>query len=78
LDALGVSDVRALVERVCNLFGQTVPLDIEARNDIINSWPDGDPRIDAVLSEVDHALYEHFDDLEAKLETFIRRTGLAT
>ncbi len=78
LNALGAGDVRLQVERVCTLFGDQVPSNVDARNAIINSWPDGDTKRDALLEKVDDYLYSRFPDLENRLDTFLRKTGLAS
>lgn len=70
--------MRTLVESVGALFGEQVPSTGEARNEIMNSWPDGDANRDALLDEVDSKLYDRFDTLETKLETFVREHALTT
>jgi hypothetical protein len=78
LNVLGAGDVRLQVERVCVLFGDHVPSDGDARNAIINSWPDGDKKRSALLNKIDDYLYDRFPDLEKRLEAFVRKSGLAT
>jgi hypothetical protein len=77
LDILRAGDVRLQVERVCALFGDSVPTDGSARNRIINSWPDNASR-DALLKKVDRYLYGRFPDLETRLVGFLGNSGLAT
>ncbi|SRR5579884_1346282 len=81
LETLGASDVHAQVQRVCKLFGKSVPLNTKERNEVINSWPDrgsSAQALDELLNEIDQFLYERFDDLEARLEAFLARAGIAT
>lgn len=78
LNVLGAGDVRLQVERVCALFGDQVPSSIDARNAIIDAWPDGDRKLGALLEKVDDYLYGRFPDLEGRLEAFLKRTGLAS
>jgi proteic killer suppression protein len=52
LKVLEATAVSAQVERVCELFPGGVPTELEARNEIINSWPDGDEMIEALLYDI--------------------------
>jgi hypothetical protein len=81
LETLGAHDILTHLRRVCALFGDTVPLDINARNELISSWPDEGVQaeaIDGLLEEVDEALYELFEALENRLDAFLKESGLAT
>jgi Domain of unknown function (DUF4375) len=80
LEALGASNVRIQVARVCALFPGGVPSEIGARNAIINSWSDdkGQSSLDHLLEEVDDALMPLLEDLEVRLTLYLRRCGLAT
>jgi hypothetical protein len=78
LDHLGAIDIRRQVERVNALFPGGVPPSLNARNDVIDSWDDDNERIDALLTEVDEALMPMLEELEVKLEDFLRRSGLVT
>ena len=78
LDKLGADAVRSQVERVCKLFGSQVPLTVSARNEVINSWPDTNPQLSALLNEVDAKLYGYFPDLEASLDAFLRSAAIAS
>ncbi len=77
LEQLGAHDVTHQVERVSALFPADALPSFEARNDVINSWDDKDPRIHDLLVEVDVALTPMLDELEQKLDNFVRRMGLA-
>jgi hypothetical protein len=77
LDVIRAGDVRLQVERVCALFGDSVPSGGEERNMIISSWPDDASR-DAFLKRVDSYLYGRLPDLENRLVSFLGKTGLAT
>lgn len=72
-----VYDVRRQVERVNALFPGEALRSFDARNEIIGSWDDEGKRIDAFLREVDDTLTPLLADLEQKLDSFIRRCGLA-
>lgn len=72
LDMLDARDVRLQVERVAHLFAGGVPVTVEARNEVINSWPEGDDARDLLLSEVDRTLMPMLTILERKLESFVR------
>ncbi len=66
---------------VCALFGDNVPLDINERNEIINSWPDEGVQaesIEVLFEEVDDKLSELFDALGNKLDIFLTESGLLT
>lgn len=76
LRELEADSVRVQVERVAELFPGGVPGEIEARNAVIDSWPDGD--IESLLEEVDDELMPLMSSLEEKLSTFLERNGLAT
>jgi hypothetical protein len=73
LKALEATEVLAQIERVCDLFAGGVPTDLEARNEVINSWPDGDDAIETLLQEVDEAIMPLMKDLECVLHEHLRR-----
>jgi hypothetical protein len=73
LKSLEATEVLAQIERVCNLFADGVPTDLEARNEAINSWPDGDDAIEALLQDVDEALMPLMKDLERVLHEHLHR-----
>jgi hypothetical protein len=72
LKVLEATEILKQVERVCELFPGGVPKDLESRNEMINSWPDGDEKIEALLYEVDDVLMPLMDDLERRLDEFLR------
>jgi hypothetical protein len=76
LRIIGADSVRAQIERVAKLFPGGVPAKIDARNAIIDSWPDGEH--DSLLEEVDDELMPLMSSLEEKLTTYRERNGLAT
>ena len=76
LKVLEATEVLAQVKRVCGLFPAGVPTDLDARNEVINSWPDGDDAIEALLQDVDDALMPLMKDLERRLDEHLRRNGL--
>jgi len=78
LDALSASDVKAQVARVTALFPEGVPATLEGRNEAINSWDDDNEETDRLLEDVDHNLYELFENLELTLERYLRSRGLGT
>lgn len=78
LDQLAASDVKAQVTRVTALFPEGVPETIEGRNEVINSWNDENEETDMLLEDVDHNLCELFEELELKLERFLRSRGLGS
>lgn len=80
LDYLGAGEIKHQVVRVCDLFRGGVPADGDARNEIIDSWPDDDAGsdIDSLLEEVDDRLMPMMAGLEESLAAFLHRRGLAT
>ena len=78
LKRLGAQDVSKQVLRLCALFPGGVPETGDARNDVINSWSDDDPGIDATLEEIDERLMPMMSDLETRLTNFLRDAGVAT
>jgi hypothetical protein len=73
LDQLGAQTVIAHVDRVAGLFGPEVPLTLEKRNAVIDSWPDDGVR-DRILEEVDGQVLPLMHELEDKLEAFLAQT----
>ena len=80
LQVIGAKDVKTQVERVCALFPDGVPSNIEGRNEVIDSWPDDEEEsaIDLLLEEVDAILMPCMGDLETRLERHLERCGLIT
>ncbi|TWT99421.1 hypothetical protein Pla108_03580 [Botrimarina colliarenosi] len=76
LGTLGASNIQSEVKRVAALFPSPMPEDIDVRNDVIGSWSDEDFARDQFLDEVDERLFALFDDLEDKLDAFIKEQGL--
>ena len=72
LDELGAVEVRSQVKRVSELFSGGVPTDHTVRNDMINSWADGD-HVDGLLDEVDDKLMPMMSRLEKSLEQYLLR-----
>jgi hypothetical protein len=76
LRMLKADSVRAQVERVAALFPGGVPVGIDARNAVIDSWSDGE--FDSLLEEVDDELMPLMPSLEEQLSAHLKRIGLAT
>lgn len=76
LRTLEAEPVRARIERVAQLFPDGVPGEIDARNVVINAWPEGE--FDSLLEEVDDELLPLMPTLEETLSSFLERNGLAT
>lgn len=72
LDRLEAGSVKAQVERVVQLFPGGVPGDVEGRNRVIDSWEDDDESVDRLLEEVDDALMPQMEELERRLDVFVR------
>jgi hypothetical protein len=70
LQALGAEAQLKALDRVCWLFGNRVPGDIDGRNDIIDSWPDGGHQ-ERILREVDSQLMPQMVQLESVLSQYI-------
>jgi hypothetical protein len=77
LRTLGATAELTELERVCALFGTTVPADIEERNDIIAGWDD-DAHETQTLEDADQALMPMMDGLEARLAKFVKNHFPAT
>jgi len=75
LQVLDAPEVATHVARAAKFFGRRVPADIEARNDIINSWADDGPAV-TFFEHVDAVLAPLLDDLERKLSAYVAASGL--
>jgi hypothetical protein len=75
LDQLGAQTVIAHVDRVAGLFGPEVPLTLEKRNAVIDSWPNDGVR-NRILEEVDEQVVPLMHELEDTLEAFLAQTRL--
>jgi hypothetical protein len=75
LDRLGAQTVIAHVDRVAGLFGPEVPLTLEKRNAVIDSWPNDGVR-DRILEEVDKQVMPLMHELDDKLKAFLAQTRL--
>lgn len=78
LQILGASEMRATLECMNTLFPDGVPKDIIARNEVIDSWPDGDEQFDSLLDELEEMALTESGPLEARLVEFIQKTGMGT
>ena len=80
LNSVDAGEVRSQLDRVVVLFPDGISSDIGARNAVIDSWPDedGDSEIDQLLADVDSRLMPLMDDLEQRLASYLKRSGLAT
>ena len=78
LDVLGADSVKQQVLRVCALFPDKSLADQEARNEVINSWYDGEEEstIDVLLDEVDDVLMPLMADLEKRLKEYLKENRL--
>lgn len=76
LDLLGADVVRVQVERVIALFPGGVSLTVDGRNEVINSWDDGDEGLDCLLEDVDNVMFGQIEQLEEKLAQFLADNGL--
>ena len=76
LAKLGAGAVMSQLDLAARLFGNTVPVTVEARNQVIESWPD-DGTEDAMLTEIDDTLMPLMGELEASLAAFLDAAGLA-
>jgi hypothetical protein len=62
------------VQRLAALFGVSVPISIEKRNEIINSWPDYG-REDVIGETIDEILMPLMKPLDRKLEQYLLKQG---
>jgi len=74
LQVVGAGAVRSQLERICGLFPDGVPEDLDARNEVIDSWSDD---VEDLLAEVDNILMPLMSDVDQKLRSFLERSGLA-
>ena len=66
LDFLGSLIISDLLRKINNLFPNAeVSTDLNARNDVISNWPDGE--YDNLFSELDSLFYSHETELEKSL-----------
>jgi hypothetical protein len=76
LDWLGFRDISTFLTQINQLFPNGRPSkDIEERNSVIESWPDG--KYDYMLDELDQQFYQKENDLENKLVQYIERMNLS-
>ncbi|REJ85751.1 MAG: DUF4375 domain-containing protein [Acidobacteria bacterium] len=76
LERLGLVEMQQLLDGVCDLFPDGVPGDIDARNDVISSWPD-DGSVDEVLTALDDRALAQSDAFADRIVTFVGDSGLA-
>lgn len=76
LDVLGVANMKYLIEQMNRLFPGGVPKDITARNQIINTWPEEDEKLETFLEEIEKVASAEAETVEAKLVEFIQQTGI--
>lgn len=76
LRRIGATDMLRLVEAMNSLFGGAVPMAVDDRNDVINSW-DGDSAVATRLDEVAEEEQELAEVTDLLLEDYLRRNGLA-
>lgn len=72
---LDTSDVLLAIERINSLFSKGVPKSQQERNEIISAWPK-DETLNSFLELTDDQLADSLDDLEEKLDRFLRRSKL--
>lgn len=72
---IDASDVLLLVDRVADLFGDPVPRTVDARNQLMASWPETGPH-DVLLTAVDDTLMPMMPLLERRLRHFLCSVGL--
>ncbi|WP_342089382.1 DMP19 family protein [Dyadobacter sp. OTU695] len=73
---LGFRDISTFLTQINQLFPNGRPSkDIEERNSVIESWPDG--KYDYMLDELDQQFYRKEQDLENKLVQYIERMNLS-
>lgn len=77
LETLGESVMADLLRRVNSLFPCGVPTDIDARNEVIDSWPD-DGSVDEILDQLDSQASPGAGPLEERLVSYIVEHGLGT
>jgi hypothetical protein len=70
LDVLDAGAVKELLVRQCTYFGGTVPETLQERNSIIEAWEDGEHEIE--MDEIDHTIMPLLEDLDARLEMYLR------
>lgn len=70
LEVLGAEGMLSLITKVNTLFTNGVPVDVCARNEIINSWPD-DGSIDEFLGPIEASAMSEARHLVARLVAFI-------
>jgi hypothetical protein len=76
LQCIGAIQTKGLLQRMIDLFpGGKTPWDIDARNEIINSW-EGD-EIDALLDEIDNEFFGQDESAEALLVKYVQENKLA-
>ena len=78
LQDLNALNVLSYVDRVARLFGPEVPLTVNERNQIIDSWPEHDDALEALLNSIDHELMPLMLVLDDELESFVVQRGLAS
>ncbi len=76
LTQCGADDVRCAVETLCARFPGGVPRDMHGRNEVINSWPQDDPALDAALEKTDRELIPRMELLERQLSAILADSGL--
>jgi hypothetical protein len=74
LQSIGAANVRSQLERICELFPDGVPGDLEARNEVIDSWSD---EVEELLAEIDEILIPSMSEVDQQLAKFLERSGLA-
>lgn len=73
---LGFRDISTFLTQINQLFPNgRLSKDIEERNSVIESWPDG--KYDYMLDELDQQFYQNEHDLENKLVQYIERMNLS-
>jgi hypothetical protein len=70
LISIDSEDTAALLKQINNLFpNENPPKDINQRNEIINSWSEGEH--DKLLNDLDNLFYKQEESLEKKLVAHI-------
>lgn len=75
LEKLGAADIADFLKQINALFPNGQPSsDIDERNDVISSWPDG--KYTPLFDSLDDKFYEKRKELEQKLIQHIQTAGL--
>ena len=79
LQELECDETREHILTACELFPGEVPKTMDARNEVINSWPNHGKeaqRIEAVWDDLDDKMMPLMEDLDEVLDAFIERESL--